>query len=249
MKNKVALVTGGSKGMGEAAVRKFVEKGASVAILDIDIDGANRLSEELNKNGANTIAIACNVSDESQVKTAIEKVVETYGRLDAAFNNAGIMQPLKDITDIAVEDYDKIMNINLKGVWLCMKHELIQMKKQGSGAIVNNSSLAGKVASPGRTTYSAAKFAIVGITASAAAEVAGLGIRINAVCPGAIKTPMVATMISENDLSEEEYNNAAPLKRLGEADEVANAVVWLCSNESSYIVGQSLAVDGGCSIL
>ena len=134
MKDKVALVTGGSKGMGEAAVRIFAEKGASVAILDVDIEAAEKLSTELNENGANTIAIQCDVSSEAQVEKAIAKVVETYGKLDAAFNNAGIQIPAQDITETSEEDYDKILNVNLKGVWLCMKHELIQMKKQQSGA-------------------------------------------------------------------------------------------------------------------
>ena len=249
MKDKVALVTGGSKGMGEAAVRIFAEKGASVAILDVDMEAAEKLSAELNENGANTIAIKCDVSSEAQVEKAIAKVVETYGKLDAAFNNAGIQIPAQDITETSEEDYDKILNVNLKGVWLCMKHELIQMKKQQSGAIVNNSSLAGKVGVPGRTPYVAAKHAILGITKSAAADYASQGIRINAVCPGTIETPMVNDMVNSGDLKREDSINAAPINRLGKASEVADAAVWLCGEESTYVIGQSIAVDGGYTIL
>ncbi|SFC43951.1 NAD(P)-dependent dehydrogenase, short-chain alcohol dehydrogenase family [Zunongwangia mangrovi] len=249
MKDKVALVTGGSKGMGEAAVRIFAEKGASVAILDVDIEAAEKLSAELNENGANTIAIKCDVSSEAQVEKAIAQVVETYGKLDAAFNNAGIQIPAQDITETSEEDYDKILNVNLKGVWLCMKHELIQMKKQQSGAIVNNSSLAGKVGVPGRTPYVAAKHAILGITKSAAADYASQGIRINAVCPGTIETPMVNDMVNSGDLKREDSINAAPINRLGKASEVADAAVWLCGEESTYVIGQSIAVDGGYTIL
>lgn len=249
MKDKVALVTGGSKGMGEAAVRIFAEKGASVAILDVDIEAAEKLSAELNENGANTIAIKCDVSSEAQVEKAIAKVVETYGKLDAAFNNAGIQIPAQDITETSEEDYDKILNVNLKGVWLCMKHELIQMKKQQSGAIVNNSSLAGKVGVPGRTPYVAAKHAILGITKSAAADYASQDIRINAVCPGTIETPMVNDMVNSGDLKREDSINAAPINRLGKASEVADAAVWLCGEESTYVIGQSIAVDGGYTIL
>lgn len=249
MKDKVALVTGGSKGMGEAAVRIFAEKGASVAILDVDIEAAEKLSAELNENGANTIAIQCDVSSEAEVEKAIAKVVETYGKLDAAFNNAGIQIPAQDITETSEEDYDKILNVNLKGVWLCMKYELIQMKKQQSGAIVNNSSLAGKVGVPGRTPYVAAKHAILGITKSAAADYASQGIRINAVCPGTIETPMVNDMVNSGDLKREDSINAAPINRLGKASEVADAAVWLCGEESTYVIGQSIAVDGGYTIL
>ena len=249
MKDKVALVTGGSKGMGEAAVRIFAEKGASVAILDVDIEAAEKLSAELNENGANTIAIKCDVSSEAEVEKAVAKVVETYGKLDAAFNNAGIQIPAQDITETSEEDYDKILNVNLKGVWLCMKHELIQMKKQQSGAIVNNSSLAGKVGVPGRTPYVAAKHAILGITKSAAADYASQGIRINAVCPGTIETPMVNDMVNSGDLKREDSINAAPINRLGKASEVADAAVWLCGEESTYVIGQSIAVDGGYTIL
>ena len=249
MKDKVALVTGGSKGMGEAAVRIFAEKGASVAILDVDMEAAEKLSAELNENGANTFAIQCDVSSETQVEKAIAKVVETYGKLDAAFNNAGIQIPAQDITETSEEDYDKILNVNLKGVWLCMKHELIQMKKQQSGAIVNNSSLAGKVGVPGRTPYVAAKHAILGITKSAAADYASQDIRINAVCPGTIETPMVNDMVNSGDLKREDSINAAPINRLGKASEVADAAVWLCGEESTYVIGQSIAVDGGYTIL
>ena len=249
MKDKVVLITGASMGMGKAATIKFAQAGAAVVVADINEAAANALANELTAQGYKAIAIGCDVSNAVQVKAMINKTVETYGRLDAAFNNAGIQNPSTDIADYEEEEYDRILNINLKGVWLCMKYELQQMRKQGSGAIVNNSSLAGLVGAPGRAPYAAAKHGIIGLTKSAAAEYASKGIRVNAVCPGTINTPMVDQMISTGDLSKEMSEQLAPIGRLGEAEEVAETVFWLCSSGASYVVGQAISVDGGYTIL
>lgn len=195
------------------------------------------------------IAVKCDVSSGGEVKAAIDRTVEVYGRLDAAFNNAGIMKPMTDVADLAEEEYDLIMNINLKGVWLCMKYQLQQMRKQGSGAIVNNSSIGGLVGSAGRSAYHAAKHGVLGLTKCVAIEYAPKGIRINAVCPGTIQTPMVDTMIRTGDLSEKGATEGTPIKRLGQVNEVAEAVLWLFSPASSYVIGQPISVDGGLSIM
>lgn len=167
----------------------------------------------------------------------------------AAYNNAGVNSPATDTADLLSEEYDRIMNINLRGVWLCMKYELQQMRNQGSGAIVNCSSLGGLVGNPGRAAYHAAKHGVLGLTKSAAIEYAAKGVQINAICPGTIETPMVQSMIDSGDLSREACAEKAPIGRLGRDDEIADAVLWLCSPASSYVIGQSIAVDGGYTIM
>jgi NAD(P)-dependent dehydrogenase (short-subunit alcohol dehydrogenase family) len=169
-------------------------------------------------------------------------------RLDAAFNNAGIMLPMINTDDLSEKEYDRVLNINLKGVWLCMKYEIQQMKKQGSGAIVNNSSIGGLVGSAGRSAYHAAKHGVLGLTKCSAIEYASKGIRINAVCPGTIETPMVDTMFKTGDLPGE-LADSIPIKRLGTANEIAEAVLWLLGPASSFVIGQPISVDGGVSII
>ena len=245
MKDKVIIVTGGAAGMGEAAVILAAEKGAKVVIADINENAAISLGKRLNSKGMETSAVKCDISKAEEVEAMVNFTVETYGRLDGAFNNAGIMSPMTGIAELDEKEYDRVMNIDMKGSWLCMKYELRQMKKQGFGAIVNNSSIGGLIGGIGRAAYHAAKHAVLGLTKCAAIEYAPLGIRVNAVCPGTIETPMVDMMVKTGDLSEQACIEWAPIKRLGKASEVADAVIWLLSSESSYVVGQAISVDGG----
>src|SRR5205823_4595222 len=175
------------------------------------------------------IGVTCDVADEAQVKAMVEKVVEIFGRLDAAFNNAGVQSPVAETADASSEDFDRVNAINLRGVWACMKYELLQMRAQGSGAIVNCSSLGGLVGIADRAIYHAGKHGVLGLTKSAGLEYASRGIRINAVCPGIIDTPMVAGMLASQAEAMKEMMRDVPIGRLGRADEIAAAVLWLCS--------------------
>lgn len=245
---KAALVTGGSTGMGAATVRAFARAGASVAVLDLDAVGAQALADELNGQGGRdgqVIAIGCDVSDEAQVEAAVRETVEAFGRLDMAFNNAGIMLPPVDSADETAEAFDRIVAINLRGVWAAMKHELVQMRRQGSGSIVNCSSLGGLVGGDGRATYHATKHGIIGQTKSVALQYGPLGIRVNAVCPGTIKTPMVDQMAARGELDRDAAAANVALRRLGRPDEIAAAVLWLASDAASYVTGVALPVDAG----
>lgn len=243
--NKVALVTGAGQGMGLAAARAFAEEGAAVALADRDEALVRKAVKDLTEEGHKAIAIPCDVTSEQQVREMVNRTVAEFGQLDAAFNNAGVQSPAIETADAASEEFDRVTAINLKSVWMCMKYELQQMRKQGSGAIVNNSSIGGLIGLPGRAIYHAAKHGVIGLTKSAALEYAARGITINAVCPGTINTPMVAEMIAKDPQAMEGIMKMQPIGRLGTAEEVASAVLWLCSPGAAFVVGHALAVDGG----
>jgi NAD(P)-dependent dehydrogenase (short-subunit alcohol dehydrogenase family) len=242
---QVALVTGASSGMGLAAARAFAEHDASVVLADINEDALRAATDALTAAGHQALGIPCDVSDEDQVAALVDRTIATFGRLDMAFNNAGIMIPASDAADEPTGNFDQVNAINLRGVWACMKHELPQMREQGSGAIVNCSSLGGLVGLPGRASYHASKHGVLGLTKSAALEYAPRGVRINAVCPGTIDTPMVADMVAKGELDMADAIRTQPIGRLGTADEIAAAVLWLCSPGASFVVGVALPVDGG----
>jgi NAD(P)-dependent dehydrogenase (short-subunit alcohol dehydrogenase family) len=244
---KVALVTGAGSGLGLATAKAFAASGASVALADWNGKSALAAAEELTARGHRALGIPCDVSDDAQVEAMVQQTVATFGRIDAAYNNAGVQNVLAETADSTREDYDRVMGINLRGVWSCMKFELQQMRKQGNGAIVNCSSLGGLVGGNQRGTYHAAKHGVIGLTKSAALEYATRGIRVNDVCPGMIHTPMVDKMIAEGQGEELSgmLKSLVPMGRMGRPEEIADAVLWLCSSAASYVTGQSISVDGG----
>lgn len=242
---QVALVTGGASGMGLAAARAFAENGAAVALVDYNQDAVEQAARSLADAGYQALGLVCDVSDETQVSAAVDKAVGTFGRLDMAFNNAGVQAPPSDAAEETAENFDRVNAVNLRGVWAAQKHELRHMRAQGSGAIVNNSSLGGLVGLPERAAYHASKHGVIGLTKSAAVEYAPRGIRINAICPGVVETPMVADMLEGQAEAMAGILQQQPIGRLGTADEIAAAVLWLCSSASSFVVGVALPIDGG----
>lgn len=242
-KNKVAIVTGGSFGIGKATAIAFAERGAKVAIVDIVED--NETLREIQSIGGDAIFIKCDVANASEVKAMVEQTVKKFGRLDFAFNNAGIEGMSAPTADCTEENWDRVLAVNLKGPWLCMKYEIPHMLKQNSSAIINCSSVAGLVGFQGIPAYVASKHGLAGLTKAAALEYAKSGLRINAVSPGVIKTPMIDRFTGKKKEIEQQFVNMEPIGRLGESSEVANAVVWLCSDAASFVTGHVMPVDGG----
>jgi len=245
LKGQVALVTGAAKGMGLATARAFAENGASVVLADLDGDLADREAQRIVNEGGTAIGAACDVADEAQAAAIVDRAVAEYGRLDMAFNNAGIQVPPSDAADESLDSFERVTAVNQRGVWACMKHELRVMRGQGSSAIVNCSSLGGLVGLPGRASYHGTKHAVIGMTRSAGVEYGPRGIRINAVCPGVIDTPMVREMLDGQPDAMAGIMKEQPIGRLGRTEEVAAAVLWLCSPAASFVIGVALPVDGG----
>lgn len=249
MEGKVALVTGAASGLGFATAKAFAEAGAAVALADWNEKKVQEAADKLTAEGFKTLAIQCDVSDDEQVKNMVDKTVATFGRLDYAYNNAGVQNVLAEAADQTIEDFEKVNSINYRGIWSCMKYELQHMREQGSGAIVNCSSIGGIRAGAQRGVYHGAKHAVIGITTSAAVEYAGRGIRINSVSPGLFYTGMAEEMIAGGQKEAlEAMTKAVPVGRMGRPEEIASAVIFLCSDAASMVVGHNLVVDGGLTI-
>ena len=242
---KVVIVTGGSYGIGRAAAIGFAQRGAKVVIGDLDLKRGEETLRRIKEAGGEAIFVRTDVSSESDVKAMVEKTVQNYGKLDCAFNNAGIHKQFVSTINFTAADWDAMINVNLKSVWLCMKYEIPQMLRQGKGAIVNTSSVAGLVGAPSNPAYPASKHGVVGITKSTALEFARKGIRVNCVCPGPTRTGMNEELTAANPEMVKAMDQKVPMGRIGEPEEVAAAAIFLCSDEASYITGHALPVDGG----
>ena len=246
--NKVALVTGAASGMGLATARAFADAGAAVLLADFREDAVKAEAQKLVIAGHKAIAVRCDVSDDAQVATMVDRTVAEFGRIDAAFNNAGVMAHIAATADSTREEWDRVIGINLRGVWSCMKYELRQMQRQGGGAIVNNASVGALSGNPGIGSYIASKHGVVGLTRTAALEYIKQGIRVNAVNPGLIDTQIARDVVSGDEQAYGEIAKNVPIGRAGRPEEIASAVLWLCSRGASYVVGHALTVDGGMTI-
>jgi len=242
---KVAIVTGGGSGIGRASALAFAREGAKVVVADVVVEGGEETVRLIQHNGGAAIFVKTNVSKAAEVEALVARAVLTYGRLDCAHNNAGIEGPGATTVDYAEESWERVLAINLTGVWLCMKYEIPHMLKQGSGAIVNTASTAGLVGYPRGSAYVASKHGVVGLTKTAALEYAKSGIRVNAVCPGAIDTPMMGRITDHRPQRAARMAAAEPVGRMRQPAEIAEAVVWLCSEAASFVTGHAMAVDGG----
>lgn len=242
---KVAIVTGGSSGIGKATAIAFAREGAKVVVASRREKEGIETVKQVHSAGSEGLFIKTDVSKETDVSAMVEKTIATYGHLDYAFNNAGIEQIPTPLVEQTEETFDQVMDINVKGVWLCMKHQIPQMLKNGGGAIVNMSSVAGIVGTPGLPIYIASKHAVLGLTKAVALEYAKEGIRINAVCPGVIETDLFNRAVADNPEVIERLIAMHPIGRVGKPEEIAEAVIWLCSDKASFVTGQSLPLDGG----
>jgi NAD(P)-dependent dehydrogenase (short-subunit alcohol dehydrogenase family) len=241
--NKVVIVTGAASGIGRASAIRFANLGATVIIADTDETGGNETARQITDNRQNALFVKTDVSLETEVVNLIKITIETFARLDIAHNNAGI-EGISNLLDCTVEQWDSVLNTNLKGVWLCMKHQIPEMLKQGKGSIVNTSSVSGLLGL-GWSNYAASKHGVIGLTKSASIEFIKKNIRINAICPAMTLTGMTEPAILENPEIESILGERQPIGRMATAEEIANTAVWLCSDQASYITGQAIAVDGG----
>lgn len=245
LNQKIAIVTGASSGIGEATAVELANRGATVIVSDINIQNGQSVVNTINKNGGKAIFIKANVANDREVNALIDEVLVQFGRLDIMINNAGIAGNLSFFEHISDEDWNSIIAVNQTGVFYCMRAALKIMKAQKSGCIVNTSSVAGIGAAPRMGAYAASKHAVIGMTKTAAAEYAKYNVRVNAICPTIIKTPMGMGYMDEDIQVQQMVKSAIPMKRFGEADEVARTVCWLCSDDASFITGESVRVDGG----
>jgi len=242
---RVALITGGGSGIGRAAALAFARDGARVVIADLSVETGAAAVRAITSGGGEAFFVKTDVSKAQDVERLVSKAVEAYGRLDFALNNAGIGGNYGPTADWPEAEWDRIINTNLKSVWLCMKYEILQMLKQRAGAIVNTAAAVVLKPIPGSCGYGASKAAVVQITKTAAVEYAGSGIRINAIAPGGTRTPMIEELLAKRPGSDK---NPYPIGRIGEPEEIAEAVLWLCSDAASYVLGALLTIDGGLSI-
>lgn len=245
---KVALVTGGGTGIGRATAIAFAREGANVVIGNRNSDAGNAVVKLIKDAGGEASFLQTDVSSEDDIKALVDHAVATYGRLDGAFNNAGIGGAPGPLADQTVDNYDAVMNINVKGVWLSMKYEIQAMLKTGGGAIVNNSSVGGLLGFAGIGIYSASKHAVMGLTKSAALEYSSQGVRVNAVNPAVIRTPMAEGLAKTHQIEPDGFAAMHPIGRIGEPEEVANVVLFLCSDKSSFVTGTGSCVDGGFTV-
>jgi NAD(P)-dependent dehydrogenase (short-subunit alcohol dehydrogenase family) len=243
---KVVLVTGGGSGIGRASALAFAKKGAKVVIADVAVEGGQDTLYMIKDINGEAIFVETDISKAIEVKTLVKRTIDTYGALNYAFNNAGIEGKSSSTVACTEENWDRVIDINLKGVWLCMKYQIPYMREQGGGVIVNMSSVAGLSSSLQRfPAYVASKHAVIGLTKVAAAEYAKAGIRINALCPGFIHTPMIESKVQDNTELKTWVNNQVPIGRLGTPEEIAEVAIWLCSDTASFVTGHAMVVDGG----
>ncbi len=246
---KVAFVTGAANGIGRAAALAFAREGASVVVADVSDQSNQETARRIEELGGRALAVRCDVARAEDVKAALDEAVEAFGRLDFAFNNAGVEQKrLAPVAELEEEEWNRIMDIDLRGVFLCMKYEIPLMLKQGGGAIVNTSSGAGVIGIKGNPAYTAAKHGVIGLTRSAALDYAAQNIRVNAVCPGYIDTPMMGRFTGGTPEGRAKVIAEEPVGRMGQPEEIAAAVVWLCSDAAAFVIGHAMVVDGGQTV-
>lgn len=242
---KVAFVTGAGSGIGRATALAFAKAGASVTVVDISAQGLERTASMIEEIGGKVLTVQCDVTQAAQIKAALDKTIATFGRLDCAFNNAGIEQPVSKLTEIDEAVWDRVLAVNLKSVYLCMKYQIEIMVAQGGGAIVNTSSGAGVLAIQGQSAYCASKFGVTAISKCAALEHAPQGVRVNALCPGIIDTEMMSRFTGDTEQGRARVIAQEPIGRMGRPDEIANTVLWLCSEQAGFVTGHAMVIDGG----
>ena len=242
---KVALVTGGSSGIGRTTALAFASAGARVAIGDVNVAGGEETVRMVEEAGGEAAFMRTDVSKGTEVEALVEGAVGRFGGLDCAFNNAGVDNLHFPVGELPEEEWDRVIDINLKGIMFCLRYEIPPMLALGGGAIVNSSSVVGLIGSPVSAAYISSKHGVVGLTRSAALDYANKGVRVNAVCPGVIRTGIVEAFLRELPTAEAQLATQSPMGRMGRPEEVAAAVIWLCSDEASFVTGQTLAIDGG----